>query len=105
MKPVIKEVYAAYETVDEYGRRGSCRGIFTSRSRADNEAIGIGGYGGAGSVVTKNVIIFDGIAYLLDSPIPVELDISSKEAKAAREKLKASAIAKLTENERKVLGV
>ena len=105
MNVVIKEVYAAYETVDEYGRLGSRRGIFTTRSRADKEAIGIGWYGGAGSVMTKNVIIVDDKAYLLDSPNPVELDVSSKEAEAERERLKKSALAKLSADERKVLGV
>lgn len=105
MNVVIKEVYAAYETVDEYGRRGSRRGIFTTKSRADKEAVGIGWYGGTGSVMTKNVIIVDDIVYLLESPIPVELDISSEEAKLAREKIRASALLKLSADERKVLGV
>jgi hypothetical protein len=105
MNVEIKEVYAAYETVDDYGRLGSCRGIFTSRSGADKEAIGIGWWDGIGSVIAKNVIIVDGVVYLLESPTPVELDVSSEEAKAAREKIKASALAKLSVDERRVLGV
>jgi len=105
MNVVIKKVYAAYETVDEYSRLGSRRGIFTTRDRADKEAIGIGWYGGTGTVMTKNVIIVDDVVYLLESPTPVELDVSSEEAKVAREKIKASALAKLSAEERRVLGV
>ena len=105
MNVEIKEVYAAYETTDEYSRLGGRRGIFTTRSRADKEAIGIGWYGGTGSVMTKNVIIVDGVVYLLESPTPVELDVSSEEAKLAREQIKKGALAKLSADERKVLGV
>lgn len=105
MNVEIKEVYVTYETVDEYGRRGSCRGIFSTRSRADNEAIGIGWYGGTGSVMPKNVIIVDDKAYLLESSNPVELDVSSKEAKEAKQRLKKTALSKLTVDEIKALGL
>lgn len=101
----ITEVYVAYSTTDEYGRRGSRNGIFTTRSRADTEAIGIGWWGGTGTVLIEYAITVDGVSYLLSSPDPVELDVSSAEAKIMKEKIKKTALAKLTSDERKALGV
>lgn len=105
MNEKIREVYVAYSTTDEYGRRGSRNGIFTSRSKADTEAIGIGWWGGTGTVLIEYAITIDGETYMLSSPDPVELDITSAEAKLAKENLKKAALAKLTSDERKALGV
>jgi hypothetical protein len=101
----ITQVYVTYSTTDEYGRRGSRNGIFTTRSKADKEAIGIGWWGGTGTVVVEHAITVDGISYLLSSPEPIELDVTSDEVKAMKEKLKRKALAKLTSEERKALGV
>ena len=105
MNVVIREVYVAYSTTDEYGRRGNRSGIFTSRSKAETEAIGIGWWGGKGTVTVEHAIIVEGVAYLLSSPHPVDLDITSLEARLTKEKLKDAALAKLSADERKVLGI
>lgn len=105
MNVEIREVYVTYSTVDEYGSRGSRNGIFTSRIKAETEAIGIGWWGGTGTVAVEHAITVGDSTYLLSSPNPIELNVSSDEAKQMKEKLKNTALAKLTSDERKALGV
>lgn len=98
------DVYAVYETLDEWGRRGSLIGVFTDRDEAFKSAQGKGWWGGVGAIEERKLLSVKSSHYLLDRdinrPIRVNVDLV-EEHKAAKEK----ALSKLTEEERELLGL
>jgi hypothetical protein len=108
------EVFVAYETTSEFGHLGAVLGIFTTKSGALKAAKGNGFYGGDGAYRVAWAIhvpysgphgfSFDppGKTYLLDSKVPITLDVSLPEH---REKLRSAALAKLSAEERDALGL
>lgn len=97
----IITIYGAYETTDEYGRLGGCRGYYTHHSVAETKAKGIGWYGGNGRVQTESAVKINGRYYILKSCDPIVVD-DSFDKKIA---LKQQALAKLTKEEKEVLGL
>lgn len=97
-------VYAAFETVDEYGRIGALHGIFTSEAKANEVASGIGWYGGKGKVESRKALKDGGEVYLIDpvysKPLTLNVDLVQE-----TQNLKQQAMNKLTPAEQKLLGL
>jgi hypothetical protein len=98
-------VWAAYITVDEYGRHGDLKGIYTTEDDAEKAADGIGWYGGRGSVNERKAVEAGNSKYFLlddevDYLIPINKKISDEADKARR-----AALRKLTVKEREMLGL
>jgi hypothetical protein len=97
-------VYAAFETVDNFGRKGNLHGVFTNELDAKETAKSIGWYGGAGTVEQRVGIQDGGEIYLLDATysrgVTLNVDLVQK-AQSRRE----AALAKLTDEEKRLLGV
>lgn len=96
-------VYAVYETLDEYGRRGSLIMLTERKDVAEEAAKGRGWWNSNADVTQKPAIrLEDGTVYLLESTTryPLEIDIPA-ELKSRRE----AARAKLTDEEAKLLGI
>lgn len=97
----IKEVYSVYTTTDEYGRRGRLVGHFSDKTEADNQAQGQGWYGGKGDVVKIYSITIDGNTFALQSKETIKLN----EIYGDEYYKKQNALAKLTDEEKKLLGL
>ena len=98
----VRKVYTVYETTNEYGARGALVGRFTSEAFAKEAAKGRGWYGSEGAIQAMTVVRVDGEWYELTTETPVDLDVDL----IAREReLKASALAKLSADERRALGL
>ena len=75
--------------------------IFTDEVKANAVARGRGWYGGDAPVSSHLGVIVDGKCYLLRKSGPVSLNVSPEDEIAARER----AIAKLNDEDKKVLGI
>jgi len=110
--------HAAYQTVDERGGLGRLLGYFSTRALADTAAEGQGYYGANGHVHVQPllrvieshpIIGHDGgvarrVTYFLlkqTDPVLLQTDVVLTDAQQA----KATALAKLTDEDRKVLGL
>jgi hypothetical protein len=99
----MRTLYKVYETIDEYGRPGSTIGYFTSSSNASTVAEGRGWYGGAGGIVAVNAIVVDdNMCFEVVNSSPLQIDEDLIESR--QNKIK-KALAKLSEEERNLLGV
>lgn len=97
-------IYAVYTTENEYGQLGSCIGFFTKASDANLVAEGKGWYGGKGVVQTRRAIQVDDKYYLLDKYFHTQIIIDT-DLEKFKEKKKEEALAKLTEEEKILLGL
>lgn len=100
--PNIFKAFAVYETTDDYGRRGSCLGIFRSSISANEAAKGRGWYGGDAECTEVWLVEIDGKYYRLKSPEPVDLD---RQQAIYDEKLKQQTLASMTAEQKRVLGI
>lgn len=95
-------VFSVYETTDEYGTRGAYVGSFIDKNIAEATSANKGWWGGNGQVIPtwaiKNHL---GKVYLLQSDESINLDT---DVQKAAEDIKQRALAKLTVEERRVLG-
>jgi hypothetical protein len=98
----IIPIWTVWTTVDEYGRRGTVVGHYASPLAAEPVARGKGWYGSRGSVETGHAIYADGQYYWLVSREPITLDVNLLKQ---REDIRKAALAKLSDEEKKVLGV
>lgn len=96
----IKKIYAVNQGDDDRHLGHPCW-FFEGRSDADNCAVGRGWYGGNAPVSEQNELIVDGEAYLLSRVEPVKLNFTPEDEQAK----KNAARAKLTDEERKLLGI
>ena len=96
------EVWTVYETVSEWGQQGRRVGVFTRETDAEVSAIGRGYFGGHGAIEQGLAVSLDGLVYVLKDANPVDLDVD--EIKSMEERV-AQAKAKLTPEERKLLGL
>lgn len=99
---MIKTVYQAATTVNEYGKIGDIIGYFTEEADAAIAAKGKGWYGGEGSITEAHVIVVGEKIYVLKNTEPVVIDRDLQKYKA---ELKENALKKLTIEERHVLGL
>lgn len=76
--------------------------FFSSEYLACHEARGKGWYGGDAPVRQHHAVEVDGKFYLLEDAEPIDLD---GELKAKNEQLKEKALAKLSEEEKRALGL
>ncbi len=98
-KPQIIEIFAIYETTDERGSRAHKPCGFAAEAVSANKfAAGKGWYGGPGTVVIVPALIVDGETYPLLTSGPVVVVTSEEYTRQA-------ALAKLTKEERGVLGL
>ena len=95
------EIYSAHGDGGERGI-GPVIGYCSTKSRADAIAKGKAWYGGNGFVGRETAVKIDGAVYVLASSKPVDLD-SEKAAQDAA--IKEAAIAKLSPEELRVLGL
>lgn len=102
----IISVYVVRETVDEYGHTGEIIGVTVSKAEADNLAKGRGWYGGTADIREEKALVLDPAnpeaVLLLQSTIEYPLGVNLPERR--REKRKA-ALAKLSPEEKELLGV
>lgn len=97
-------IYAVYTTENEYGRLGSCVGFFSKSNDADLAAKGQGWYGGNGVVQPRRAIQIDNEYFLLDKDFHTKIIIDTNLHKLEEQK-KAEALAKLTEEDKILLGL
>ena len=98
----IVKAFRVFETTNEYSAKGSCVGIFSTKSQAEQSAEGRGWYGGKGLIITVSLIRIDGKLLELASEYEVDLDGHKASADA---KLKADTLANLTPDQKRVLGL
>jgi hypothetical protein len=96
----IKKIYAVNQGDDDRHTGHPCW-FFEGRSDADNCAVGRGWYGRTAPVSEHNALIVNGEAYLLSRVEPVKLNFTPEDEQAK----KNAARAKLTDEERKLLGI
>jgi hypothetical protein len=104
----IHPVFCAHGVGDDR-HMGPIIGVFLLESDADAAQKGAGDYGGNGGTTTRKALILDKggptqRAFLLDRDFSdsIDLDVNLKDL---NERLRKSALDKLTEAERKVLGM
>lgn len=96
------DVFAVYETSDEYGRRSALVGYYTSKDGAKMAAKGRGWYGSEGAIESARALEVDGKWYALKESEPIMLDTDLQELKRRR---RAQALAKLTPEDMRELGI
>ena len=103
----VISVYATYEIIDERGSQKSLVGIFTNEKTAQIASKGRGWYGGNGRVIRRTAILLPNERCLL-------IDQETSDLKGTRlnvdfldeyEELRNAALAKLTDEEKRILGV
>jgi hypothetical protein len=97
---MIKTIYNAFETTSENGTLGKCLGRSYDKAVAEHLAKGNGFFGSDGRVTEGSVLITADGVYLLSRPEPIPEE-EIKDAQVIRD----AALAKLTDEERKALGV
>jgi hypothetical protein len=106
--PVIRRVFTAFETANEYGRLGALVGVFDTEALAKAAAQGKGYYNSEGSVREGRVIEFDGHTYLLSDYVigtvemNVDMILKAKNDKAAAQAKLQSA---MSQEELDLLGI
>jgi hypothetical protein len=96
----IIDVYVVHGEGDDRSI-GSPAWVFKDNAKAELVAKGRGWWGGTAHVGARQAIVVDGKCYLLDKVGPFILDEGPEDRLAK----KAAAIAKLTLEERKLLGI
>jgi hypothetical protein len=96
----IRKIYAVNQGDDDRHAGSPCW-FFENRSDAEQCAVGRGWWGGTAPVSEHNALIVDDQAYLLTRVEPVRLNFTPDDEQAKRN----AARAKLTEEERKLLGI
>lgn len=98
--------WAVYETIDEYGRRGSLVGVFDSEGGGKLAAKGVGWYGSEGSIdKVKLLLVGSGLgqmAIMITGPLPLPLNAKLADIQKKR---RAEALAKLTPEDITLLGI
>lgn len=104
-KGSIIDVWAAYETDDEWGRVSRLIGIFRTEQAAKDAAAKRGSYGGPGDVQLRKAVWFaDDQVYMLDHKVPFALALGLDLIKTKEMRRKA-ALDKLTDEELELLGL
>ncbi|MBK3780238.1 hypothetical protein G3A43_08205 [Paraburkholderia aspalathi] len=104
-------IFEVRQTTDERGTRGTVVGYCDSQSTADACAKGEGWWGGMGMVTEMSALVVDGKVWALRQPEPVEvLNLTAVRAlkpipqSELDTNLRNAALAKLSPDERRVLG-
>lgn len=92
---VFGMAYGAFTTTDEFGRRGTCLGWFSTKA-----AKGRGWYGGDGCVDESDTITVDGFMFRLADKQPVVINDVDEKQEAIRQRL----LSAMSEEERHALG-
>lgn len=101
----IIDVWAAYESDDEWGKHSRFIGIFRTEQAAKDAAAKRGFWGGPGDVQLRKAVWFsDDQVYMLDHKAPFALALGLDLIKTKEERRKA-ALAKLTDEEIEILGI
>lgn len=96
----IRKIYAVNQG-DTDRHSGTPKWFFDSKQVAVECSIGRGWYGGNAPIGEHSALVIDGKAYLLARAEPVALNVTPQDEQAK----KNAARAKLTEEERKLLGI
>lgn len=103
MNIVLKKVFQVSHVRDEYNRLGDVVGFYTTEAAAAAAAKGKGFYSGPGDIKPVTAMEGpDGEFYILVRPEPVKLDVDLLTLVADAKK---AALAKLTPEERTLLGL
>lgn len=105
----VHSVYCAHGDSGDDKRLGPIIGVFLQEADANAAQVGQGWYGGNGGVTERKAIILDRgtpdqRAFLLDSTFNDVIDLDGVQQKL-QEQLKAAALRKLTDAEKKALGL
>lgn len=100
-------VWAVYEVHDEYGRHRNLRTVCRTEAEGKIAANGLGWYGGQGDCDKKAAIIDpeSGLVYLLVTSTGQEFADVTKRKEELKQIAKEAALAKLTPEERELLGL
>jgi hypothetical protein len=98
----FQHVWEAYTTIDEYGRKGKTIGYFSDEKKAKIAAAKMGWYGGEGGLTRHWALSQDDGWIIVVMPEAVPLDVDMIKYK---ENAKKAALAKLTQEERVLLGL
>lgn len=94
-------VFAVHEG-DTDRSNGIPKWFFTTKEAADFNAQGAGFFGGKATISVRKAVNINGNTYILDNDgNSVQLDVSKKEV----EEIKKAALGKLSEYEKKLLGI
>lgn len=105
-KPYSTEpIYAVYTTTTEWGKKGELVCHTTSKRVAEFMADGAGWWGGKGMIIEQTALVIGGEIFVLDDSDPITVEDMSALNQIATDKMKEKALAKLSPNERKALGV
>ena len=103
----IVDGWKVCETLNEAGVLGPVVGVYLSEGAAEIGARGQGWWGGKGAIREVKLLEMPGRTYLLDAQFPYGLDPASLNTnlREERNRLVEAAKAKLTAEERKLLGI
>lgn len=101
--PHIITIYEAqHSDSDGYKDTRRTLGYFSNSADAQSAAKGQNSWGGNGNVVERRAVMVDGLAYLITSETPIDVDNTF--AKALQD-TREEALKKLSPEERRALGV
>jgi non-canonical (house-cleaning) NTP pyrophosphatase len=101
-KRTFQQVWEAYTTENEYGRKGRTIGYFTDEKKAKLAAAKMGWYGSEGGICQRWALYQDDGWIIVEKPELVQLDVDMSKYK---ENAKKAALEKLTQEERILLGL
>lgn len=99
--------YKIFETINDRGMRGACRGYYLTKQEADLARKHIGWWGEEGAIDYVTILVLEddkGVKTYYEAKPISAVDWGVDPVKV-REKLKSSALAKLTDNEKQALGL
>lgn len=96
----VQTLYAVNQGASEY-KQGKPKWYFTTKQEAERCAKGRGWYGSTASISTLEAIILGDFAFIVDAYNPVIINRGPED----EEQIKKTALAKLTEEEKRLLGI
>lgn len=106
MKTKIVDVFAVFTSNSEHGYPDGYVGIFTTRKEAEVASKGKGWWGGSGTIEERKALVLDDEdVYLLDVYCNRKTKINTIELETPEEKRKKRALAKLTKEDKEILGI
>lgn len=99
----VSQGFAVFETVDERGNRGGLVAVSRDSQKAEKMAAGAGWYGGQGRIVQGT--LFDGPDGLVFIEKAYSIEALDTHLPRLAEQKRQAALAKLTDEDKKVLGI
>ena len=105
MDYAIETVYVVWETLNEYGKKGQCVGVYDNKVKAEDIAKGRGWYGGNGAIDERTAIVNgNDECFVLDNTIKEGIPLNIDYATHLKE-AKAEALSKIIDSAKRILGL